>query len=279
MLEPQPRCYRLEYAPQSVPVDAPTDAAVAAAHLQLTGLRAGMDALDVGCGNGAVTCVMSTIVGPSRVTGVESRPARLAAARTLATERGIEIEFLEGDATQLPLPAASYDYTWSRFLFAALPQPARALAELVRVTRPGGSVVAGDLDGAFAPFHLLAPALQEEGREALRLLAAQGWDPWVGRKLYGWFVQAGLDNITMQVLPYQVVTGGVPAGAMAHWRAQLELGTQCLVAHTGEQARWERFRDALLEEIQRPDLFTYSTLILVRGTVPESRGAELRSTA
>jgi hypothetical protein len=101
----------------------------------------------------------------------------------------------------------------------------------------------------------------------------------VGRKLYGWFVQAGLDNITMQVLPYQVVTGGVPAGAMAHWRAQLELGTQCLVAHTGEQARWERFRDALLEEIQRPDLFTYSTLILVRGTVPESRGAELRSTA
>src|SRR4051812_9466737 len=111
MPELQPPCYLLEHAPEGAWVEAPMDAADAAAHLQLTGLCAGMDALDVGCGCGAVTRVMSTIVGPSRVTGVDPSPAQVATARTLATAYGIEIEFLEGAPTRLPLPAASFDYT------------------------------------------------------------------------------------------------------------------------------------------------------------------------
>ncbi len=274
MLEPQSPCYLREYALESVEGAAATDATVAAAHLQLTGLRAGMDALDVGCGSGAVTRVMSTIVGPSRVTGVDSSRTRVIAARRLATERGIEIEFLEGAATGLPLPAASFDYTWSRFGFAALPHPARALAELVRVTRPGGTVVVGDLDGQGAQFHPLSPALQEEVGEALRLLGVTGWDPWVGRKLYGWGYQAGLRALTVHVLPYQMITGGVPANELEHWRTLLGQWTQRLVAHTGERARWAHFRATLLEELQRPDLFYYCNLILVRGTVPETCGPE-----
>src|SRR5262249_50218048 len=150
--------------------------------------------------------------------GVDSSPCRLAAARRRAAQQGIEIEFLAGGATALPLPAASFDYTWARLGFGALAQPARALAELVRVTRPGGSVVVSDLDGQFAQFHPLSPALQREQAAALRQLGARGFDPWVGRKLYGWCYQAGLRELSVHVLPYQLVTGGVPAGELAAWR-------------------------------------------------------------
>src|SRR5436309_10726185 len=115
MLEPHPPAWWPEHAPAGPPEAAATATVDTAAHLQLTGLRAGMDALDVGCGHGAVTRVMSTIVGPNRVTGVDRSPRQVAAARTLAAERGIEIEFLEGAATRLPLPGASFDYTWARF--------------------------------------------------------------------------------------------------------------------------------------------------------------------
>src|SRR6476620_2926116 len=87
MLEPHPPAWLPEHAPASPPEAAATEAADTAAHLQLTGLRAGMDALDVGCGDGAVTRVMSTIVGPGRVTGVDRNPSRVAAARTLVAER------------------------------------------------------------------------------------------------------------------------------------------------------------------------------------------------
>jgi ubiquinone/menaquinone biosynthesis C-methylase UbiE len=231
-----------------------------------------MDALDLGCGSGAVTRVMTTIVGPGRVVGVDGSPARLAEARTLAGQRGLEIEFVEGAATRLPLPDAGFDYTWSRFLFAHVAAPAQVLAELVRVTRPGGSVVVGALDGQIAQFHPLSTALQAELSEAVRVLGAIGFDPWAGRKLYGWFYQAGLQDITVHVLPHHVYVGGVPAEEMGNWRANLVAGTQHLVEHTGERARWERFREAMLEEIQRPDVFYYCTLILVRGTAPGAPG-------
>lgn len=268
MPEPTSLFCLMEPAPSGADLDARTNVALTAAQLQLTGLRAGMDALDLGCGSGAVTRVMTTIVGPGRVVGVDLSSPRLAEAQILAEERGMEIEFMEGEATHLPLLDAGFDYTWSRFLFEYLPAPPQALAEMVRVTRPGGSVVVGDLDGQIAQLHPLSPALQAELGEALRVLGGTGFDPWVGRKLYGWFYQAGLREITVHVLPYQVYTGGIPAEAIGNWRAKLVAGTQHLVAHTGERARWEQFRDALLEEIHRPDLFYYCTLILVRGTVP-----------
>jgi hypothetical protein len=101
---------------------------------------------------------------------------------------------------------------------------------------------------------------------------ATGFDPWARRKLYGWFYQAGLQDLTVHVLPYQVYVGGVPAEEMGNWRANLVACTQHLVEQTGERARWERFREAMLEEIQRPDVFYYCTLILVRGTVPGASG-------
>src|SRR5262249_45483138 len=126
----------------------------------------------------------------------------------------------------------------------------------------------GDLDGQLTRFHPLSPALQRELAAALRRLGANGFDPWVGRKLYGWCYQAGLRELCVHVLPYQLVAGGVAAGELAAWRTTLEQGTQRLVAHASERTRWEQFRAALLAELQRPDLFYYSTLILVRGTVP-----------
>jgi ubiquinone/menaquinone biosynthesis C-methylase UbiE len=209
-----------------------------------------MDALDVGCDTGSMAYLMRTIVGPGRVVGVDRSPTRLAQARLLAAEHGLEVEFVAGEPTQLPLPAAAFDYTWSRFSLAYLPQPEQALAELVRVTQPGGTVVVGDLDGQIAQFYPLAPPLRDDLDEALRLLGATGFDPWTGRKLYGWCQRAGLRDLVVHVLPYQVYAGGVPAGDMRDWQEKLTASSQQLVEQTGERTRWEHFRDGMLAAIQ-----------------------------
>jgi ubiquinone/menaquinone biosynthesis C-methylase UbiE len=263
--------YLMESAHEGARLEAKTDALATELQLLQTGLRAGMRALDVGCGTGAVTRVMATMATPGRVTGVDMSAGRLTQARRLASERGLEIEFVEGEAIQLPLPSATFDYTWSRFLFEYLPDPERALAELVRVTRPGGLITVGDLDGQIEQFYPLDPAVEMDLRDGLRLLGETGFDPHTGRKPYHWFYRAGLRDIAVHALPYQVYCGGVPLSDLPNWREKVVNAAAFLGERTGDRARWDRFRDAFLSQILRPDVFYHCTLILVRGRAPSLR--------
>ena len=67
-----------------------------------------------------------------------ARPAR--ARRDKAAAAGVEIDWVEGDAEALPFPDASFDVVTSAVGVMFCPNHERAAAELVRVTRPGGSI-------------------------------------------------------------------------------------------------------------------------------------------
>jgi ubiquinone/menaquinone biosynthesis C-methylase UbiE len=260
--------YVMESPREGARLEAKTDPAASEQQLRATGLRRNMQALDVGCGTGAVTRVMASIAAPGRVVGVDNSVSRLEQARKLAGAGGLDMQFIEGDARRLPLPSSSFDYAWSRFLFEYLPEPERALAELVRVTRPGGIVVVADLDGQLERFYPLEGFVEADLLEALRLLGEANFDPWVGRKLYHWFYCANLRHISVRVLPYQVYAGGLPERDLTNWREKLHTAANYLIQRTGERERWERSRDALLAQIGRPGVFYYSSLIIVWGAVP-----------
>lgn len=147
-----PHRYIMESPEEGNRLEAKTVKSAARRQLRLAGLAPGMHALDVGCGTGAVTRVMASIAGPGRVLGIDSSDDRLSKARALAERAGLAVAFARGDACRLALPDAAFDFSWSRFLFEYLPAPERALAEMVRVTRPGGIVaVAQRLDRANTP--------------------------------------------------------------------------------------------------------------------------------
>jgi len=199
---------------------------------------------------------------------MDSSASRLAEARRLAFEHGMEIDFVQGDATRLPLPADTFDYAWSRFLLEYLPDPERALVEHIRVTRPGGTVVVADLDGQIEQLYPLDGPLQEDLDEGLRILAETGFDTRVGRKLYHWCFRAGLQNIAVHVEPHQVCAGRISPRDIRNWHEKLATAAAFLAKHSGDVERWTGVRDLLLAQIQRPDSFYYCTLIVVRGTVP-----------
>ena len=211
---------------------------------------------------------MARIAAPGQVVGVDISAPRLRRGRELAAADEVEAEFVEGDACRLPLPSASFDYAWSRFLFEYLPEPERALAELARVTRSGGSVVVADLDGQLEQFYPLESCVQADLRETLRVLGKTGFDPQVGRKLYHWFCCAGLRDISVCVAPYRVYAGGLPERDRMHWREKLSTVADYLIEHTGDRDRWQQVCDGFLAQLRRPDLFYYCSLITVRGTVP-----------
>jgi ubiquinone/menaquinone biosynthesis C-methylase UbiE len=90
--------------------------------------------LEVGCGTGLVLERIARFARSAR--GVDLSPGMLARAR----ERGLDVT--EGSATDLPFADASFDVTCSFKVLAHVPQIERALAEMARVTRPGGIVIA-----------------------------------------------------------------------------------------------------------------------------------------
>lgn len=122
-----------------------TEAVVKSAEKLLRFVSAGVGTrhLDVGCGNGAVPLHMAREYGWA-VTGLDVDPAQIALAQT-NTGNLVGTEFLTGDATQLPFEDNNFDVVSSFRTTHHIPDWQAALAELVRVTKPGGYVVYVDL--------------------------------------------------------------------------------------------------------------------------------------
>lgn len=94
----------------------------------------GKDALEVGCGTGLILAQTATFARSAR--GIDLSPGMLEHAR----RRGLDVQV--GDATSLPFADASFDCTYSFKVLAHVPDIGRALAEMARVTRPGGHIIA-----------------------------------------------------------------------------------------------------------------------------------------
>ena len=107
----------------------------------------GEDVLDVGCGTGTLAISAKRIARNAKMSGLDADPAILIRARDKAKASGLHIRFDEGMSTGLPYPDASFDIVLSTLFFHHLSDDAKrqTATELVRVLRPGGRVVVGDL--------------------------------------------------------------------------------------------------------------------------------------
>jgi SAM-dependent methyltransferase len=99
--------------------------------------------LDVACGPGLVAFTLAECAG--HVTGVDLTPAMLDKARALQRPGQTNLSWQVGRADALSFAEATFDVVVTRFSFHHLTNPAAALAEMVRVCRPGGRVVVCDV--------------------------------------------------------------------------------------------------------------------------------------
>jgi SAM-dependent methyltransferase len=108
------------------------------------GVEDGDVVLDLGCGTGSLALAVAARTGARRIFGIDVAPAFIAyAARRSRDQR---LSFAVGDGAALELADGSVDRAFSLLALNFMPAPGRAIAELRRVTRPGGVVAAAVWD-------------------------------------------------------------------------------------------------------------------------------------
>ncbi|MDO8877789.1 MAG: class I SAM-dependent methyltransferase [Pseudolabrys sp.] len=120
-----------------------TDALEQQLLFELLGRVADKTLLDVGCGDGELTSKLAR--RGAIVTGLDVDPVMIAAARRRAGAEGTQLHLVEGQAERLPFDDAVFDRVVAVTVLCFVRDAERAIMEMARVLKPGGSLVIGDL--------------------------------------------------------------------------------------------------------------------------------------
>jgi ubiquinone/menaquinone biosynthesis C-methylase UbiE len=227
--------------------------AAKAAMVDALALRGGASVIDVGCGTGDDARELARLVGPEgRAVGVDASETMIAEARRRVQGSGLQVEFEVSDARHLPFADDTFDACRTERMLAHVPDPRAVLAEMARVTRPGGRVCALDID------------LDSAGLEdpvALALLESmvhQVRNPYIGRDLARLFEDVGMVDVAVRRQVYAFDLEMVRP-LIANQVARLQDAGVLAVEAT---ERWW----AAIEEAQRADRpFLPMTAVIVSG--------------
>jgi SAM-dependent methyltransferase len=214
------------------------------------GLAAKARVLDVGCGTGELECRLALLFEDASFHGLDIEAVHLERARSRCAGHGRRVSFEIGDALALPHAADRFDLVISRHVLQALPDAPRAIAEMVRVAKPGGRL------------HLLAedygmlwchPTPQDSDgfwqRLPLEFGRAIGCDNHIGRKMFTLLTDLGLRDITVDYVVLDTLR--VPRETFARiWEAWRDGYTDTLAQHTSVPRaeialRWQEMIDCV----------------------------------
>lgn len=199
------------------------------------GLAGAIRILDVGCGTGEITTRLAALYPEASLVGVDLIEEHLEVARARAGQVSGRVSFQSADAFALPFADASFDLVVCRHMLQAVPRPEAAMAEMVRVCRPGGRLHLLVEDYGMIHMHptrLDVDRFWVDGPPTYG--RAVGTDLHIGRTGYGKLRHLGVEDIALH---YVVVdTLRVPRETFA--------------------AIWEAWRDGYVDEIGTHTRFT-----------------------
>lgn len=194
----------------------------------------GRDVIDLATGTG-VTAIAAALGGARSVVGVDVTPSLLGEAARRAQALGADVTWVTADMIAVPLPTGCADVVTSTFGLVFAADPAAALAEAGRLTRPGGEIVLtswsasglfGRIRQTLAPFFPAAPEPWHERAESIRAVVGEG------------------TPVTEESF---VITVGSPeefVGALEQHSAPVVLGTRSL------GPRWPEARELLVATVR-----------------------------
>ena len=230
--------------------------------------------LDAGCGTGKITARLAALLPRASLLGVDLIEDHLARARRRTAEIGARVGFERRSIFELGLPDRAFDLVVCRHVVQAIPHVDRALAELVRVTRPGGwlHVIAED----YLMIHFEPRALDPDdfwSGGPRRFGERTGTDLRIGRRMHRLLRQLGLTAITIDYIVVDTLRVPRPTFA-AIWEAWRDGYSDAISTYTDmPRDRVVAHFDEMIATIRDPDGYAVWHVPVVAGRVAE-RGQE-----
>jgi SAM-dependent methyltransferase len=269
----QDPAYFMESEEEAYRLDIKTDPRAVEEQARWAGVASGMRVLDLGCGAGRTTHALATLVGPQgSVVGIDGSEQRISyASRTFS---GPGVSYLRRDIRAPLTDLGGFDVVWIRFVLEYFADQSADIARnALEALRPGGTLCLIDLDhnclGHFGASDRLERTLRNI---VLALQETEGFDPFVGRKLYAYLYDLGCSDIEVRMTPHHLIYGKISAADRFNWLAKAEA-----IRHLPEvfardyPGGYEEFLRDLVAYLDDPRRFIYTPLILCKGTRPSRR--------
>jgi len=158
------------------------------------GIKSNLKVVDVGCGTGSVSFMISPMVGKhGLVVGVDSNQYAINYCNEIVRNNGIlNSKFILSDATSLDFESDTFDVAYSRFLFQHVKEASAVLREMIRITKPRGVIMVEDCDLFTWLVYPKNESVSKLWHWYESIQVDRGTDPEIGRKLYAMFLDEGL---------------------------------------------------------------------------------------
>ena len=216
----------------------------------------GQALLDVGCGPATITVGLAEHVAPGRVVALDAAEAALTAARaTLEAQGSPQVELTIGDALALPYPDDTFDVVHAHQVLQHLADPVAALAEMRRVTNPGGLVAVRDAIYSAMTWYPQPDGMEAWRRVYLATARANGGEPDAGSRLLAWCRAAGFTDISCSADTWCYATPELRSwwGEMWAERSLTSFGPRTVELGLATQADLEAMAAAWHEWLASPD--------------------------
>jgi Methylase involved in ubiquinone/menaquinone biosynthesis len=265
--------YLMESEDETVRLDVKTDPEALRRQALWCGVKPGMRILDVCCGPGRTTSLLSEMIQPGgNIVGIDFSKERIIYAKEHYGDKE-GIEFHLQDLRQSMEWLGEFDLVWVRFVLEYFRKEALDIVKRIKnCVKPGGHLCLIDLDYNCLNYYELPEPMAAILPRIMNAIDEQyNFDTYVGRKLYSFLYDNGFENIEVELMAHNLIYGDIKEKDKFNLTKKIEIAIQRVnPLFRDYPGGAKKFYADFIKYLADPRRFTYTPLLLCKGEKPLS---------